>query len=71
MSSDPAPAVCFRGVAKAFGARRVLDGLDLTLARGEILAVIGPSGTGKSVTLRLAFCQLFPVLLYTSPSPRD
>ena len=60
MSSDPAPAVCFRGVAKAFGARRVLDGLDLTLARGEILAVIGPSGTGKSVTLRLASGQLFP-----------
>ncbi len=60
MSSESEPAVSFEGVAKSFGARRVLECLDLTVARGEILAVIGPSGTGKSVTLRLASGQLFP-----------
>jgi phospholipid/cholesterol/gamma-HCH transport system ATP-binding protein len=41
-----------RGLCKAFGARRVLDGVDLDLACGESLAVIGGSGTGKSVLLR-------------------
>ncbi len=58
MSSDE--AVAFEGVRKAFGSRVVLDGLSLRVAKGEILAIIGPSGTGKSVTLRLASGQLFP-----------
>lgn len=57
MSSE---AVAFEGVRKAFGARVVLDGLSLRVAKGEIVAIIGPSGTGKSVTLRLASGQLFP-----------
>ncbi len=37
---------------KAFGAKRVLTGVSLTVARGESLVVIGGSGTGKSVLLR-------------------
>lgn len=41
-----------RGLAKSFGAKRVLDGVDLDLADGESLVVIGGSGTGKSVLLR-------------------
>ncbi|WP_112875272.1 ATP-binding cassette domain-containing protein [Paracoccus endophyticus] len=41
-----------RGLAKAFGPNRVLDGVDLDLARGESLVVIGGSGSGKSVLLR-------------------
>ncbi len=41
-----------RGLCKAFGAKRVLDGVDLDLAGGESLVVIGGSGTGKSVLLR-------------------
>ena len=41
-----------RGLSKAFGSKRVLDGIDLDLAGGESLAVIGGSGTGKSVLLR-------------------
>lgn len=41
-----------RGLSKRFGAKRVLDGVDLTLAKGESLVVIGGSGTGKSVLLR-------------------
>ena len=41
-----------RGLSKAFGAKRVLDGVDLDLATGESLVVIGGSGTGKSVLLR-------------------
>lgn len=41
-----------RGLRKSFGAKRVLDGVDLDLAPGDSLVVIGGSGTGKSVLLR-------------------
>ena len=41
-----------RGVRNQFGAQVVHDGLDLDLRRGEILSVVGGSGTGKSVLLR-------------------
>ncbi len=41
-----------RGVAKAFGSKRVLRGVDLAVARGTSVVVIGGSGTGKSVTLK-------------------
>ncbi len=40
-------------VCKAFGEQQVYDGLELTVRRGETLAVLGPSGTGKSVLLKL------------------
>ena len=46
------PTVRVRGLCKAFGQNRVLEGLDLDIARGESLAVIGRSGTGKSVLLK-------------------
>jgi phospholipid/cholesterol/gamma-HCH transport system ATP-binding protein len=41
-----------RGVAKAFGPKRVLRGVDLTVAPGSSMVIIGGSGTGKSVTLK-------------------
>jgi phospholipid/cholesterol/gamma-HCH transport system ATP-binding protein len=41
-----------RGLVKSFGSKRVLDGLDLDVAAGESLVIIGASGTGKSVTLK-------------------
>ena len=42
----------FRNVTKRFGEQTVLDGVSFSVATGEILAVVGPSGTGKSVTLK-------------------
>ncbi|WP_110687053.1 amino acid ABC transporter ATP-binding protein [Salinicola aestuarinus] len=41
-----------RGLRKRFGEHTVFSGIDLTLARGEIIVVVGPSGTGKSTLLR-------------------
>jgi phospholipid/cholesterol/gamma-HCH transport system ATP-binding protein len=47
------PPVVLRGLHKAFGAHSVLNGIDLAVARGETLAVLGRSGTGKSVLLKI------------------
>ena len=44
----------FRNVAKRFGDAVVLDGLSFCVRKGEILSIVGPSGTGKSVTLKHA-----------------
>jgi phospholipid/cholesterol/gamma-HCH transport system ATP-binding protein len=44
--------IVLRDVAKAFGANRVLDGVNLEIEPGESMAIIGQSGSGKSVTLK-------------------
>ena len=48
-----APVVAIEDLHKSFGSQKVLDGIGLTVKRGETLAVLGRSGTGKSVLLRL------------------
>jgi polar amino acid transport system ATP-binding protein len=47
-----APAIEVRGLHKSFGTLEVLAGIDFTVARGEVVCVIGPSGSGKSTLLR-------------------
>ena len=44
--------VSVRGLVKKFGQFRALDGLDLTVARGEVHGFLGPNGAGKSTTIR-------------------
>jgi polar amino acid transport system ATP-binding protein len=46
------PMVLAEGVCKNFGRLEVLRGIDLKLARGEVMCVVGPSGGGKSTMLR-------------------
>jgi phospholipid/cholesterol/gamma-HCH transport system ATP-binding protein len=46
------PKIALRGVTKSFGTKKVLQGIDLDVAAGESVVVIGGSGTGKSVLLK-------------------
>ena len=46
------PMIEISGVGKSFGAHEVLKGVDLSVARSEVVCVIGPSGSGKSTLLR-------------------
>ena len=47
-----ASKISLRGVHKAFGANSVLNGIDLDIAEGTVVSLIGPSGSGKSTLLR-------------------
>jgi len=59
-SKGEGPAAELRGVFKSFEGNRVLRGLDLAVQAGESLTIIGGSGTGKSVLLRLIIGLLKP-----------
>lgn len=54
------PIVSLHGVHKSFGPQRVLTGLDLEIPTGQTTVVLGPSGSGKSVTLKLIVGLLKP-----------
>ncbi len=54
------PILELKNVHKAFGPKQVLRGVDLTVAQGQSLVVIGGSGTGKSVTIKCALGLLKP-----------
>lgn len=54
------PLIELKGISKTFGDQVVLDSVDLTIYRGEALAIIGPSGTGKSTILRIIAGLLAP-----------
>jgi phospholipid/cholesterol/gamma-HCH transport system ATP-binding protein len=49
---DSSPMIAVRGLKKKFGGQEILRGVDLTVARGETLGIIGRSGGGKSVLLK-------------------
>jgi len=48
----PPPIISLRGIVNRFGQQVVHDGLDLDVKRGEVLGIVGGSGSGKSVLLR-------------------
>jgi ABC-2 type transport system ATP-binding protein len=47
------PSLLLRGVRKAFGDVRAVDGLDLEVARGECFGLLGPNGAGKTTTIEI------------------
>jgi ABC-2 type transport system ATP-binding protein len=58
MNSDT-PALQLRSLRKAFG-RPAVDGIDLSVRRGELYALLGPNGAGKTTTLRMVTGLLAP-----------
>ncbi|HUR43066.1 MAG TPA: ATP-binding cassette domain-containing protein [Aestuariivirga sp.] len=52
--------IVLKGVTKSFGPKRVLNGIDLAVPKGQSLVVIGGSGTGKSVMLKCVLGLLHP-----------
>lgn len=61
---DPDPPqnepISVRGLRKAFGRHRVLDGIDLDVRRGEAVALLGANGAGKTTLLRIAATLVRP-----------
>ena len=55
-----APVVVARGLRKSYGDLTVLDGVDLDVAQGEVLALLGPNGAGKTTTVRILSTLLKP-----------
>src|SRR3954471_8823426 len=49
----PEPAIEVRGLRKAYGSLQALNGVDLTVRRGEVLAVLGPNGAGKTTMVEI------------------
>jgi phospholipid/cholesterol/gamma-HCH transport system ATP-binding protein len=49
---DDYPLIQFKNTVKRLGDNSVLDGINLSIYRGEITSIIGKSGTGKSVLLK-------------------
>lgn len=54
IGSDASPILAFENVSKRYGSLQALDGVSLTVNRGEVICLIGPSGSGKSTLLRCA-----------------
>ena len=53
-------AISARGLRKSFGGKTVLDGIDLTVPPGTILALLGPNGAGKTTAVHLLTTYLRP-----------
>ena len=52
MTDGATPILEAQGIHKSFGPKEVLKGIGLAVAKGEVLAIIGPNGCGKSTFLR-------------------
>jgi ABC-2 type transport system ATP-binding protein len=53
LPGPPVPAIEVRGVAKSYSAVRALDGITLSIPRGELFGLLGPNGAGKSTLINI------------------
>jgi ABC-2 type transport system ATP-binding protein len=60
MSDTGSVAIETRGLVKSFGAKRAVDGIDLSVRSGSIFGLLGPNGAGKTTTVRLLSTLLRP-----------
>src|SRR6516162_748477 len=60
--SNASPLIALQQVSVQFGSQRVLHGIDLGIQRGQTVAVIGESGCGKTVLLKLIIALLRPTV---------
>ena len=54
------PVVQTAGLTKRYGARIAVDGVNLTVRRGEVYGFLGPNGAGKTTTLRMVLGLIRP-----------
>ena len=52
MMADPLPRLAVRHLSKSFGSIKVLNGVSLDAEKGQVISIIGASGSGKSTFLR-------------------
>src|SRR5256885_5324110 len=52
-SNHSRPAIAAAGLRKSFGDHVVLDGIDLTVARGTVFSLLGANGAGKTTTVKI------------------
>jgi len=52
-SAGDGPAIEARGLVKVYGKHRALDGIDLTVRRGQVFGFLGPNGAGKTTAIRI------------------
>ena len=60
MNDDSDKLIEIRDLDYSRGSRPIFRGLNITIRRGEVTAIMGPSGTGKTTLLRLITRQLLP-----------
>ena len=58
--SEVEPAIRVQGLTKTFGAFTAVDGIDITVPRGQIFGFLGPNGSGKTTTIRMLTGTLRP-----------
>jgi branched-chain amino acid transport system ATP-binding protein len=61
MTATPLPLLEVAGVSKRFGGLAALDGVSFTVARGEVVGLIGPNGSGKTTLLNVVSGRLAPL----------
>src|SRR3977135_2256767 len=54
------PILQVKGLVKTYGRRRVVDGVDFEVERGEIVGLLGPNGAGKTTSFRMACGMIEP-----------